>query len=138
MTALRRKTTTALVACSASSFIAITDPHLARAAVIDVVPTDSAQTNIAKIERAAPGDEVVVHPGTYKFRLYLAGRGSAAQPIVIRAADIGDRPVWDLAGNVSSEDPRADVTKVAAVATALLPRLQKLRTSRAGSIDDVG
>ncbi len=59
----------------------------ARAAVILVSPNDPAAVNIAKMEGAGAGDEVVVAPGTYRFRLYLEAHGTAAQPIVIRAAD---------------------------------------------------
>lgn len=72
----------------------------ARAAVIEVMASDSAEDNIAKIEAAVAGDEVVVHPGTYQFRLYLEGQGTASEPIVIRAADPCDRPVWDLDGDI--------------------------------------
>src|SRR5690242_6501523 len=77
----------------------------ADAATIYVSPHDPAATNIAKIEGARPGDEVVVAPGTYRFRLYLEGLGTATQPIVIRAADPSRRPVWDLAGNITAKWP---------------------------------
>ncbi len=77
----------------------------AGAATIDVVASDSAQTNIAKIEAAGPGDEVVVHPGSYSFRLYLEKQGTASAPIVIRAFDPADRPVWDLDGDVTANFP---------------------------------
>jgi len=39
----------------------------ARGATIEVTPADS----FAKIEAAKPGDEVIIDPGTYKFRVYL-------------------------------------------------------------------
>jgi hypothetical protein len=77
----------------------------AHAAVIDVSPSDSDEVNMDKIEGAAPGDEVVVAPGTYRFRLYLEGAGTADQPIVIRAADPADRPVWDFEGGVVESWP---------------------------------
>lgn len=70
----------------------------ARAEAIEVTPGGADADNIAKIEAAAAGDEVVVAPGTYRFRLYLAGQGTAGAPIVIRARDPGDRPIWNLSG----------------------------------------
>lgn len=80
-------------------------PASAVAAVVQVVPTDSDEDNIAKIEAALAGDEVVVAPGTYRFRLYLEGVGTEAQPITIRAEDPADRPVWDLDGDVVENWP---------------------------------
>src|SRR5439155_19221549 len=79
--------------------------HRALATTVTVVPGDTAAANIAKIEGAGPGDEVVVAPGVYRFRLYLQGQGTAAAPIVIRALDPADRPVWDLAGDVVASWP---------------------------------
>ncbi len=77
----------------------------ASAAVINVSSTDSATDNISKIEGAGPGDEVIVAPGTYQFRLYLEGEGTESQPIVIRAEDPANRPVWDLDGQVIADWP---------------------------------
>ena len=57
------------------------------------------------MEGAGPGDEVVVGPGTYRFRLYLEAHGTAVQPIVIRAANPADRPVWDLGGDIIENWP---------------------------------
>ena len=73
----------------------------AGAAVINVGPSDS----YTKIEAAKAGDTVVIAPGTYKFRVMLSQQGSAAQPIVIKAQDPGNRPVWDLAGKSVSDWP---------------------------------
>jgi hypothetical protein len=71
----------------------------AHAATIEVTPTDS----YAKIEAANPGDEVIIDPGTYKFRVYLQTKATTAQPIVIHAKDPTNPPVWDLsAGNVEA------------------------------------
>jgi hypothetical protein len=76
-----------VLACALASFAST-----ARAATIEVTPTDS----FAKIEAAKPGDEVIVDPGTYKFRVYLQTKATAAQPIVIHAKDPANPPVWDL------------------------------------------
>jgi MYXO-CTERM domain-containing protein len=73
--------------------------------IINVVPTDPADTNYAKIESAVAGDEVVVAPGTYSFRVYLEGQGTAQDPIIIRAEDPNDRPVWDLDGDITANFP---------------------------------
>ncbi len=68
-------------------------------ATITIAPGD----DYTKIEAAKAGDEVVVQPGTYQFRVYLSQAGTAANPIVIRAADPSNPPVWDLSGkNVES------------------------------------
>jgi MYXO-CTERM domain-containing protein len=66
----------------------------AAAAVINVSPADG---NMAytKIEAAGPGDEVIIAPGTYAFRVYLQGQGTASQPIHIHGADPANPPVWD-------------------------------------------
>ena len=91
----------ALLVCLASTCAGAS----ARASTITVSPNDPATVNIAKMEGAGAGDEVIVAPGTYRFRLYLEAHGTAAQPIVIRAADPSDRPVWDLAGDVIADWP---------------------------------
>ena len=71
----------------------------ARGATIEVTPADS----FAKIEAAKPGDEVIIDPGTYKFRVYLQAKATATQPIVIHAKDPATPPVWDLsASNVEA------------------------------------
>src|SRR3954452_887768 len=58
--------------------------HLtARAAVINVSPGDS----YTKIQAAQPGDEVVIAPGTYTFRVYFSRRPSPTSPKSIRAQD---------------------------------------------------
>ncbi|HEV2211662.1 MAG TPA: hypothetical protein VG167_23080 [Verrucomicrobiae bacterium] len=70
-------------------------------AVIHVGPGD----NYTKIEAAQPGDEVVIAPGTYAFRVYLTGQGSATNPIVIRAQDPANRPVWDFGTTLVENAP---------------------------------
>jgi MYXO-CTERM domain-containing protein len=78
--------------------------HTARdalAATIHVGPGD----DYTKIEAAVAGDTVLVAPGTYKFRVYLTGQGTSAQPIVIRAEDPNNPPVWDLGGQLVEDWP---------------------------------
>src|SRR5688572_24318586 len=64
----------------------------ARAGVINVVPGDS----FAKIVAARTGDEVVIAPGIYNFRVHFIVSGTASQPIIVRAADPNNRPVWNF------------------------------------------
>ncbi|HMA94529.1 MAG TPA: hypothetical protein VKP30_17685, partial [Polyangiaceae bacterium] len=67
------------------------------ATTIEVTPSDS----YTKIEAAKAGDEVLIHPGTYRFRVFLTAKATASSPIVIRAKDPLNPPVWDLgAGNL--------------------------------------
>ena len=73
----------------------------AAAATINVVPGDS----YAKIEAAGPGDEVVIAPGTYAFRVQLTKAAPAGQPIVIRAQDPSRPPVWDLSSTLVENAP---------------------------------
>src|ERR1700704_913570 len=73
----------------------------AKAAIINVGPTDS----FTKIESAQPGDEVVIAPGTYSFRVYLTRQATATNPIVIRAQNPANRPVWDFGTNLVENAP---------------------------------
>lgn len=73
----------------------------AQAATIYVTPAD----DYSVIEAAQPGDEVVVAPGTYQYRLYLDQQATAAAPIIIRAENPNDRPVWDLGGQPVGDWP---------------------------------
>ncbi len=54
------------------------------------------------LEDAVAGDIVEIAPGTYQFRVFLENVGTADNPIVIRAQDPNNRPVWDLIGNESN------------------------------------
>ncbi len=76
-------------------------PATAAAKLITVSPGDS----YAKIEAAVAGDTVEIAPGTYKFRLMLTAKGTAASPIVIKAKDPKNRPVWDLQGKPVKDWP---------------------------------
>ena len=50
------------------------------------------------IEAAQAGDEVVLAPGTYRFRLALTVSGTPANPIVIRGEDPSQPPLFDYSG----------------------------------------
>jgi hypothetical protein len=56
--------------------------------------TVTTNDNYTKIESAQAGDEVVISPGTYAFRVYLTR--AATNTIIIRALDPGNPPVWDF------------------------------------------
>jgi hypothetical protein len=71
------------------------------AAVINVTTNDS----YTKIEAANPGDEVVIAPGTYKFRVYLTKQATPTNPIVIHALNPADPPVWDFGTNLLDNAP---------------------------------
>src|SRR5580704_9121542 len=66
----------------------------AAAAVISVSPADGA-SGYMKIEAAKPGDEVVLAPGTYAFRVYLQQQAMAASPIYIHSQDPSNPAIVD-------------------------------------------
>ena len=84
---------------------------LARAAIINVSPADAPVAAYTKIEAAVPGDEVVIAPGKYRFLLHLTGRGTVAQPIIIRAQDPANKPVWDFTGKTLDTMPGSYTAK---------------------------
>lgn len=61
--------------------------------------TMTTQDDWTILESAQAGDIVEIAPGTYSFRVFLSQTGTAQQPIVIRAQDSENRPVWDLIGD---------------------------------------
>src|SRR5262249_55261723 len=71
------------------------------AATINVAPGDS----YTKIEGAQPGDQVVIAPGTYSFRVYLTKSASPTNPLVIRAQDPANPPVWDFGTTLVENAP---------------------------------
>lgn len=73
----------------------------AHAEVIHVGPSDS----FTKIESARAGDEVVLAPGTYRYRVHLTAKGTPDRPIVIRALDPKRPPVWDLGATLVEHAP---------------------------------
>src|SRR6185436_1193421 len=72
-----------------------------RGAIINLTTNDS----YTKLESARAGDEVIVAPGTYRFRVYFSATGSPAKPIIVRAQDPSNRPVWDLSATVVENAP---------------------------------
>ena len=67
----------------------------AAAAVINVSPS-SGSTAYTLIEGAKPGDEVVLAPGTYPFRVYLQQQAPSSSPIFIHSQDPSHPAVVDL------------------------------------------
>ena len=61
--------------------------------------------SFTKLEAAKAGDEVVIAHGTYAFRVHLTQLGTAQKPIVIRAADPKNKPVWDLSATLVENAP---------------------------------
>jgi hypothetical protein len=81
----------------ATSLTTIGSPTLTTSAVtcsITVRPGDSYQ----KLEAAAPGQTVCISPGVYSFRVTLSKKATASKPIVIKALDPRQRPVFDYSG----------------------------------------
>jgi len=73
----------------------------AGAAVITVTTND----NYTKIEGANPGDEVVIAPGTYAFRVYLTQQATPTNSILIHAQYPTNPPVWDFGTNLVENAP---------------------------------
>lgn len=69
------------------------------AAIINVTTND----NYTKIENAQAGDEVVIAPGIYAFRVYLAR--AATNTITIRALDPANPPIWDFGATLLDSAP---------------------------------
>jgi hypothetical protein len=80
-----------IAACLAGSCI--------KAALISITTND----NYTKIEAARSGDEVVISPGTYAFRVYLTE--PATNTITIRALDPTNPPVWDFGTTLLDNAP---------------------------------
>ncbi len=76
----------------------------ATAAVINVSPANGS-TAYTLIENANPGDEVVLAPGTYAFRVYLQQQATAAAPIYIHSQDPSNPAVWDMGTTLVDNAP---------------------------------
>ena len=73
------------------------------AAVIRVTPADGSSA-YEKIEAAVAGDEVVLAPGVYAFRVYLHDQGTAAAPVRIHSEDSSHPAVWQVPAGKYIED----------------------------------
>ncbi len=80
-------------------FLLLSSSSLAK--TITISPSD----DYTKMEAAVAGDEVVIAPGTYKFRVDWENAGTAGAPISVHAQDPNNRPVWDLTGTMVSAAP---------------------------------
>lgn len=76
-------------------------PISAHAETFTLGPSD----DFTILEDAGPGDIVEIEPGTYGFRVHLTATGTADMPIIIRAADPSNRPVWDLSDSFVEDAP---------------------------------
>jgi len=76
-----------------------------QAALITVSPQDTEIQGYTKIESAQVGDIVEIEPGTYRYRVFLDNDGTTNNPIIIRAQDPNDRPVWDMEGQNPADWP---------------------------------
>ncbi len=86
---------------AAFAIAAVVSCLVAQAAVINVTTAD----NYTKIESANPGDEVIIAPGTYAFRVHLTKQATPTNPIVIRALDPANPPVWDFGSTLVENAP---------------------------------
>lgn len=74
-----------------SAKVEVQTPAASTSRVITVGPED----DFRKIESARAGDTVLIAPGVYRYRLNLTNSGTAELPIVIRALDPSNRPIFD-------------------------------------------
>src|SRR5512133_1236173 len=58
----------------------------ARAETYHVAPGGAIASIQAAVDRAGPGDTIVVHAGTYRESVQVRNSGTAKQPLVIAAA----------------------------------------------------
>jgi hypothetical protein len=90
---------------AAPSFLTLTFGFLSTlhtdAAIINVTTNDG----FATIEAARPGDQVLIAPGTYSFRVYLTQQATPTNPIVIEALDPARPPVWDFGTTLVENAP---------------------------------
>ena len=85
----------------AITLLAVMWLRCSEAAIINVTTND----NYTKIEGAKPGDQVLIAPGTYAFRVYLAKQATPTNPIVIAALDPANPPVWDFGTTLVENAP---------------------------------
>jgi MYXO-CTERM domain-containing protein len=88
------KTALQLVLSLASAAILLV-ARPAAASVINVSPASGTMA-YTLIEGANPGDEVILAPGTYPFRVYLQQQATATNPIYIHSQDPTNPAIVDL------------------------------------------
>lgn len=83
----------------------VSDPAEQGSNVNENITTVTPSSSYTVIESAQAGDIIEVVPGTYRYRVYLRNSGTEDQPIIIRAQDPNNRPVWDLSGDSTRNFP---------------------------------
>jgi hypothetical protein len=105
------------------------------------------------LNRAEPGDTVVVGPGTYAERLHTVRGGTPARPILVRAADAARPPMVTALGRVATlahphihvdglildgQYGEDDTVRVADEANSLVLRRVEVRRSGRDCVDMAG
>lgn len=80
-------------------------PCRGHASTISVTTADTAEEAYQKIESAQAGDIVEIAPGNYAFRVHLTNSGTADNPIILRAQDPYNKPVFTLGGQPALNFP---------------------------------
>jgi len=86
-----------------TKFILVAAASLASSCALAAIVNVTTNDNYTKIESAQAGDEVVISPGKYAFRVYLSK--SPTNTITIRALDPANPPVWDFGTNLLDNVP---------------------------------
>ncbi len=87
--------------------LTILGPVGAQAETFLVTPNCDPKTDACweTLENAKAGDIVEIAPGTYRYRVSLERVGTIEAPIIIRAQDPNNRPVWNLQGDRIGQFP---------------------------------
>jgi hypothetical protein len=74
----------------------------------ELISIDTSMSDVGALtamESAEAGDIIEIAPGNYKFRVNFANAGTEENPIIIRALDPNNRPVWDFEGDDPADSP---------------------------------